>query len=164
MVFLVSTNLFDKWAMVLQKCNSGQLKMLKSRQLVRFVQQTRANHFVVSHQKDSDYSSNGLRPCFSYRDLNIKFATNNKFNAHIVKANEKLKEKMGIHEHGINFQMVYVLKGWIKIWYEGQGEITLVENSCVNQPPGILHEVRDFSEDMELLEITSPGEFETIDH
>lgn len=57
--------------------------------------------------------------------------------------------------------MVYVTRGWVVFEYEGQGEHILREGSCVLQPPGIRHREVRHSDDLELIEITSPAEFET---
>jgi quercetin dioxygenase-like cupin family protein len=57
--------------------------------------------------------------------------------------------------------MVYVLKGWVRFEYEGTGEVTLQAGSCVHQPPGIKHREIAHSDDIEMLEITSPAEFKT---
>jgi len=45
--------------------------------------------------------------------------------------------------------------------YEGQGEHVLRAGSCVLQPSGIIHREVRHSDDMELIEITSPAIFET---
>ena len=57
--------------------------------------------------------------------------------------------------------MVFVLKGWVKFEYEGQGEMTLRSGSSTLQPPGIKHREISHSDDLELIEICSPGDFET---
>jgi quercetin dioxygenase-like cupin family protein len=57
--------------------------------------------------------------------------------------------------------MVYVLKGWVRFRYEGVGEVLLEAGSCVHQPPGIRHAEIAHSDDVEMLEITLPAEFET---
>ena len=57
--------------------------------------------------------------------------------------------------------MVYVTKGWVVFEYEGQGEQVLRTGSCVLQPPGIRHREVRHSDDMELIEITSPAQFRT---
>jgi quercetin dioxygenase-like cupin family protein len=59
--------------------------------------------------------------------------------------------------------MYYVLKGWVKFAYEGVGEVLAVAGTCVNQPPGIRHAEIAHSDDLELIEITLPADFETID-
>jgi len=65
------------------------------------------------------------------------------------------------HTHTLDFQMVYVLKGWVRFWYEGVGEVLLEPGSCVHQPPGIVHQEIAHSDDLELIEITLPAEFPT---
>ncbi len=65
------------------------------------------------------------------------------------------------HRHGVTFQLVYVLKGWVEFEYEGQGTVRLEPGSCVHQPPGIRHREVGHSEDLELLEIVMPADFET---
>jgi quercetin dioxygenase-like cupin family protein len=56
---------------------------------------------------------------------------------------------------------VYVLKGWIEFEYEGQGTVRLEAGSCVHQPPEIRHRETGHSEDIEMLEIVLPANFET---
>ena len=56
--------------------------------------------------------------------------------------------------------MVYVLKGWMRTQFEGVGERTLEAGDCMYQEPGIRHRVLDYSDDLEVLEITVPAEFE----
>jgi quercetin dioxygenase-like cupin family protein len=57
--------------------------------------------------------------------------------------------------------MVFVLKGWVKFEYEDIGEVLLRPGDSVYQPPGIRHREIEHSDDMELLEVTSPAEFST---
>ena len=37
-----------------------------------------------------------------------------------------------LHFHDVEFQMVYVLKGWVKTYMEGQGETLMKEGSCLD--------------------------------
>ena len=67
----------------------------------------------------------------------------------------------GWHRHGLDMQLVYILKGWVKFDYEGVGEVLLEAGACVHQPPGIRHVEIDHSDDVEILEITLPAEFGT---
>ncbi len=66
------------------------------------------------------------------------------------------------HYHDVEFQMIYVLKGWIKSEFEGEGEHTFRAGSCWIQPPKIKHTVLGYSEDCEVLEIVLPANFETV--
>lgn len=45
--------------------------------------------------------------------------------------------------------------------YEGEGEHLLRTGSCTLQPSGIKHRELRHSDDMELIEITSPADFTT---
>ncbi|HJP45417.1 MAG TPA: cupin domain-containing protein [Arenicellales bacterium] len=67
----------------------------------------------------------------------------------------------GPHVHDLQFQMIYVLKGWIRFTYEGQGEFTFRAGDSCLQPADIIHDELACSDDVELIEFTSPAEFET---
>jgi mannose-6-phosphate isomerase-like protein (cupin superfamily) len=119
--------------------------------------------FVATHARDAHFER-GLRPFFEYRDLGIKAATQGRFAAHVIRAS-KGTEGAGFpsppHLHRAEFQLVYVLKGWIEFEYEGQGRVRLEAGSCVHQPPGIRHRELGHSEDVELLEVVLPADFAT---
>src|SRR5712691_2258294 len=68
----------------------------------------------------------------------------------------------GLHQHRCDFQMFYVLKGWIKLVYEGHGEHTFQAGDCVLQPAGIVHNELECSDDVEILEILSPAAHQTV--
>ncbi|AAV94395.1 hypothetical protein SPO1095 [Ruegeria pomeroyi DSS-3] len=83
--------------------------------------------------------------------------------AHVIRAVPGMESPGAWHSHDLDFQMVYVTKGWVVFEYEGQGEHLLRAGSCVLQPPGIKHRECRHSDDMELIEIISPAAFETRD-
>jgi quercetin dioxygenase-like cupin family protein len=58
--------------------------------------------------------------------------------------------------------MVYVLKGWFRSKFEGQGAHTFRAGSSWIQPPKIKHTVVGYSDDCELLEIVLPADFDTV--
>lgn len=115
--------------------------------------------FSVSHADESDFAHDGLRSFFEYRDLAIKEATAGRFNAHVIRARPGERSPGEWHRHDLDFQMVYVLRGWVRFEYEGVGEVLLRRGSCVHQPAGIRHREVEHSDDLEMLEITSPAEF-----
>ncbi len=115
---------------------------------------------VVSHA-DGAVFTQGLRSFFAYRDLGIRHVTRGRVGAHVIRAVPGEGAKPTWHTHDLGFQMVYVLKGWVRFEYEGTGEVLLKEGSSVYQPPGIRHREIAHSDDLELLEITLPAEFET---
>ena len=121
--------------------------------------------FSVSHYDGTGTNAGGfeggLRSFFEYRDLGIKSATDGKFVAHVIRAVPGKHTEPQWHTHNLEFQMVYVLKGWVKFEYEEEGEVILREGSSVLQPPGIKHREISHSDDLELIEICSPAEFET---
>jgi quercetin dioxygenase-like cupin family protein len=115
--------------------------------------------FSVSHAADGAFD--GLREFFEYRDLGMKEATAGRVVAHVIRAVPGKHAEPQRHHHEVDFQMVYILKGWIKFDYEGVGEVTLSAGSCVHQPPGIRHTEIDHSDDIEILEIVMPADFKT---
>ena len=121
-------------------------------------------HVVVSHHRDEDFTA-GLRAYAHYRDLGIAEGTHGLARAHVIRLIGPCdpKEVSKLHFHGVEFQMVYVLKGWVKTYLEGQGEIMMREGSSWTQPPRIKHLIRDYSDDCELLEVILPADFETVE-
>lgn len=120
-----------------------------------------AKRFHATHLKAGDFKARGLRSFFEYRDLGIARATKGKVLAHVIRARRGHRAKPERHHHGVNFQMVYVLKGWIEFDYEGVGRVRLRQGSCVYQPPGIRHTELGHSPDIEMIEITLPAKFPT---
>ena len=122
--------------------------------------------FSASLAKDAVYKP-GLRTFMEYRDLGIDQATHGKFRAHVIRIKDDAAgahelHTTGLHRHECDFQMFYVLKGWIKFVYEGQGEHTFHAGDCVLQPPNIVHNELDCSDDLEILEIYSPAVHPTV--
>lgn len=119
--------------------------------------------FSVAHADAGEFETQGLRAFFEYRKLGIDTATSGKFGAHVIRAVPGKHSDGGWHTHDLDFQMVYILKGWVLFEYEGQGEHILRAGSCVLQPSGIRHREVRHSDDLELIEITSPAEFASHD-
>ena len=116
--------------------------------------------FVATHARDAEFQR-GLRSFFEYRDLGIHEATQGRVAAHVIRAAAGSEFSSQPHLHHTEFQLVYVLKGWIEFEYEGQGVVRLEAGSCVHQPPGIRHRELGHSEDVEMLEIVLPAGFKT---
>ena len=121
--------------------------------------------FTVSHADGTGLAeggfSGGLRAFFEYRDLGIKAATDGKYVAHVIRAVPGRHAEPQWHTHDLDFQMIYILKGWVILEYEGQGEVTFRAGSAALQPPGIRHREIRHSDDLELIEICAPAEFST---
>jgi quercetin dioxygenase-like cupin family protein len=71
-----------------------------------------------------------------------------------------------VHFHQIRFQMIFCVKGWVRVAYEDQGEPQLLEaGDCFLQPPEMRHRVLESSSGLEVIEIACPAEHDTwIDH
>ena len=119
--------------------------------------------FSISKAADGKFDDGGLRSFFEYRDLGIRDVTEGRYMAHVIRAKQACTDGTGFHRHPLDFQIFYVLKGTVRFRYDGHGEHDLVAGDCVHQPPGIRHELMSCSDDCEILEITSPAEFETLD-
>jgi len=121
--------------------------------------------FNVNHFRAEDFRTDGLRSYAQYRDLGMSKATNGLLQAHVIRlippCDPAVVSKR--HYHDVHVQMIYVLKGWIRSEFEGQGEVTMRAGAAWLQPPRIKHTVLDYSDDCELLEIILPAEFETVE-
>jgi hypothetical protein len=120
---------------------------------------------AISHHREEDFKADGLRTYAKYRDLGIAEATNGLAQAHVIRLIGPCNpaEVSKLHFHDVEFQMVYVLKGWVKTYLEGQGETLMKEGSAWTQPPRIKHLIMDYSDDVELLELILPAEFKTVE-
>jgi len=120
--------------------------------------------FTFSHHREEDFDQ-GLRTYATYRDLGIAPATGGMVQAHVIRMIPPFRpeEVSKPHYHDVEFQMIYVLKGWMTTEFEGEGTHTFRAGSCWIQPPGIKHTVVGYSDDCELLEIVLPADFETVE-
>jgi quercetin dioxygenase-like cupin family protein len=116
---------------------------------------------IVNHLGPDSFSLDGHRPSFEYRPLGLKELTGGKVGAHVIRVKPGQQGDGSLHTHTLDFQFIYVLKGWATFEYEGYGEHKLVAGSTVYQPPGIKHREIAHSDDFEVLEITMPADFET---
>src|ERR1700675_2356996 len=120
---------------------------------------------AISHHREEDFKADGLRTYAKYRDLGIADASHGPAQAHVIRLVGPCNpaEVSKLHYHDVEFQMVYVLKGWVKTYMEGQGETLMKQGSCWIQPPRVKHMLMDYSDDVELLEVILPAEFRTVE-
>jgi hypothetical protein len=146
---------------------SSARKTLKSK--ARAVPAAKRNRpkqrLAISHYRDEDFKADGLRAYAQYRDLGFAAASQGLAQAHVIRLIGPCNpaEVSKLHFHDVEFQMVYVLKGWIKTYLEGQGETLMQAGSAWTQPPRIKHLIMDYSDDVELLEVILPAEFKTVE-
>jgi mannose-6-phosphate isomerase-like protein (cupin superfamily) len=120
---------------------------------------------AISHYRDEDFKADGLRAYAHYRDLGVAEASQGLARAHVIRLIGPCNpdEVSKLHFHDVDFQMVYVLKGWVKTYMEGQGETLMKQGSSWTQPPRIKHLIMDYSDDVELLEVILPADFKTVE-
>lgn len=117
---------------------------------------------TVSHgAKDGSDFDRGLREYFEYRDLGVLDASGAAFTAHVIRAIPGKQAKPEWHNHSTSFQLFYVLKGWVEFEYEDIGRVRMEAGASVYQPPGVRHRELCHSDDLEVLEVVSPGAFST---
>jgi len=129
------------------------------------VAKRRKQQVAISHLREEDFKTDGLRAYASYRDLGITDATHGLARAHVIRLLPPCNplEVSKLHTHDVEFQMVYVLKGWVKSYLEGVGETLMKQGSAWTQPPKIRHMILDYSDDVELLEVILPADFKTVE-
>jgi quercetin dioxygenase-like cupin family protein len=122
---------------------------------------SKAQRFAFSHLNEDDFKT-GLRSYATYRDLGYADATNGAAVAQVIRFVPPCTDEVRIwHTHDVQFQMIYVLKGWITTEMEGHASERMNAGSSWMQPPKIRHRVVDYSADCEVLEIVLPADFET---
>lgn len=102
------------------------------------------------------------RAGLTYRDL-----IPGRLGGRIIASHIRIKEAGPVndyvHFHKIRFQMIYVIKGWVRVVYEDQGEpFVMHSGDCVLQPPLIRHRVLESSGNLEVVEIACPAWHETF--
>jgi uncharacterized cupin superfamily protein len=144
--------------------SKGRVAPLKAKAKAKSVARPK-QRIAISHHREEDFKADGLRAYAQYRDLGISAATHGLAQAHVVRLIGPCNpaEVSKLHYHDVEFQMVYVLKGWVKTYMEGQGETLMKEGSAWTQPPRIRHLIMDYSDDVELLEVILPAEFKTVE-
>ena len=115
----------------------------------------------VTHEADADWQV-GLRPHLKYRDLGMDAPSGGRVHAHVHINNGPSPGPSDLHYHDCDFHMIYVLKGWGRMEFEGVGEVILKEGSCMYQEPGLAHRLIEYSDDYKVMEITIPGEIGTV--
>ena len=146
-----------------KKVGAKSAKRTKGASAAKHTKPRKPQRFTFSHHREEDFDQ-GLRTYAKYRDLGIAPATGGMVQAHVIRFIPPFRpeEVSTPHYHDVDFQMVYVLKGWIKSEFEGEGAHTFYAGSCWIQPPKIKHTVLGYSDDCELLEIVLPADFETV--
>jgi hypothetical protein len=146
--------------------SSARKKLASKGRAATAVKRARPKQRVaISHYRDEDFKTDGLRAYAKYRDLGVAEASSGLAQAHVIRLIGPCEPEVvsKLHFHDVDFQMVYVLKGWVKTYLEGVGETTFQTGSSWTQPPRIKHLIMDYSDDVELLEVILPADFKTVE-
>lgn len=146
--------------------SKGRVSAAKAKTASKTASKARPKQRIaISHHREEDFKADGLRTYAKYRDLGIAEASHGLAQAHVIRLVGPCNpaEVSKLHYHDVEFQMVYVLKGWVKTYMEGQGETLMKQGSAWTQPPRIKHLILDYSDDVELLEVILPAEFKTVE-
>lgn len=103
------------------------------------------------------------RPSLEFRELGIAAATNGATMAQVVRAVAPSSGPQVPHHHeDIALQFFYVIAGSMTVDYAGEVR-TLQAGDAVVQPAGSVHAILSHSADLELLEVSSPAEYRTVE-
>ena len=123
----------------------------------------KTTRFCLSRAKDGAFHPmTGFRDWLKIRDLGLAEATGGSYDAWVTRAND-LGGSTGRHYHNYDFQIMFILKGWVKMYYEGEGEMVLEAGDFVYHPPRHVHDFMEYSEDIEIFELTSPADHHAVD-
>lgn len=125
---------------------------------------TRKFDLVIDSAKGAKWIKEDIRPQFEYRHFGVEEATGRRYGSHVIRVAKGAKPPVRHHVHpDCEFLMVYVLKGWVKFWYDGEGEKKLNAGDVHLLPAGIKHAVTGWSKDLEMLETTHPADYQSIE-
>ncbi|MCC6434001.1 MAG: cupin domain-containing protein [Acidimicrobiales bacterium] len=122
---------------------------------------TITNELLIDHLDQASYDGKGRREFLRYRDVGLGTATGGQFRMLGMKATGE-NEPTGWHYHVCDVQFVYVLQGWVELEFEGGRTEKLVAGSFASIPGGMLHNEKNLSPDLEVLEICSPADMGTV--
>lgn len=97
-----------------------------------------------------------------YRDL-VPGRQGGRFIASHIRIDEGGPVPDYVHFHRVRFQALHVVRGWVRVVYQDQGEPFVLEaGDGVLQPPTIRHRVLECSDGLEVVEVAAPALHETL--
>ena len=129
----------------------------------RFSVTKKTSKFCFSRAKNAEFKTDsGKRNWLKTRDLGLHKATNGEYEAWVSRTNT-IGGTTGRHCHNYDFQIMFVVKGWLKMYHEEHGEVLMEEGDFVYHPKGHIHDIIEYSQNMELFEVCSPAGRHSID-
>jgi mannose-6-phosphate isomerase-like protein (cupin superfamily) len=117
-----------------------------------------ASRQKVAHARVSEpVLVEGRREFFQYRDLGVADASAGAMRAQVMSSSQGLSRPTGWHYHECDGQFVYILKGWVDLEFEDGRTIRVEEGDSLFIPGYLRHNEIRTSEEMEILEVSTPG-------
>ena len=103
----------------------------------------------------------GRREFFTYRDLGVAEASAGAMRAQAMASSQGMSRPTGWHYHECDGQFVYILKGWVDLEFEDGRRLRIEEGDSLFIPGFLRHNEIRTSEEMEILEVSVPGQMGT---
>ena len=103
----------------------------------------------------------GRRSFFKYRELGVTEASNGAMRAQVTLATQGISEPTGWHYHVCEQQFIYMLKGWVDLQFEDGRTLRIEQGDSLFIPGYMRHNEIRTSSEMEILEVSTPGQMGT---
>jgi quercetin dioxygenase-like cupin family protein len=104
----------------------------------------------------------GRRATLQNRDLGTVEATGGRMHALVTSATKGMGPPSGWHYHICDFQLIYVLKGWVDFEAEDGTRMRIEPGDSLLVPGRMRHNVPGTADEIEVMTITVPVEKETV--
>lgn len=104
----------------------------------------------------------GRRDTLQNRDLGTVEATDGRMHAVVTSATEGMGAASGWHYHVCDYQLIYVLKGWVDLEAEDGTKMRIEPGDSVLIPGRMRHNVPGTADVMQVMTITVPVEEATV--
>ncbi|MFN0216828.1 MAG: cupin domain-containing protein [Saprospiraceae bacterium] len=116
-------------------------------------------HHRLSESSWSPWRVHGLE----HRDTGVNKATQGIASVHVARP-AKSKDRPQLCSHNTDILFCFVTRGSLELQAEGHPLKTLNMGDAFVMPPYLKYQFSNYTEDMELLEVSLPGNFQTFDH
>ncbi len=116
-------------------------------------------HHQVKNAKWEPWRING----FEFRDTGINKATKGVASVHVARP-MKTNSSPQATSHNTDILFSFVMKGQLELFADGYEKRKLNKGDAFVIPPNLKHQITSFSEDLEMLEVSLPGDFTTTSY
>jgi quercetin dioxygenase-like cupin family protein len=124
---------------------------------------TSSNHLRLTVSKaNNPVLLPGRQATLTNRDLGTVEATTGRMLAVVTSATQGMGQASGWHYHVCEYQLIYVLKGWVDLEAEDGTHTRIGAGDSVIVPGSMRHNVPGTAQELEVLTITVPAEAELV--